>query len=144
MNSTIRAARRATALVLASAAAGCGAGEDFANKPRPPAPINVTAAITDGGISVSPARFGAGPIMLIVSNQSRSAQKVTLETNEIDGDGPGIRQTTRPIDPRGTATIQVDVRQGTYELRTADRAVQPVAIRVGAKRKSSQNELMQP
>jgi hypothetical protein len=44
----IRAVRRVegvvAALVVAAAAAGCGGDSDYANKPRPPTPINVTAA----------------------------------------------------------------------------------------------------
>src|SRR3954451_20737044 len=84
--------------------AGCGGGGDYANKPRPPAPINVTAAITDSKVNVSPQRFGAGPIVLIVSNQSSSAQEVTFETNELGGSRPGRKFSTTPINPRGTAT----------------------------------------
>jgi hypothetical protein len=34
--------------------AGCGGGDDYANEPRPPAPINVTAAITNSRVNVSP------------------------------------------------------------------------------------------
>ena len=58
------------ALVSGGFLAGCGgSGGDYSNEPRPPAPINVTAAVTDQRISVSPKSFGAGPIVLIVSNQ---------------------------------------------------------------------------
>ena len=71
------------------ALAGCGGGGDYANKPRPPAPINVTAAITNSRVSVSPQRFGAGPIVLIISNQSSSAQKVIFETDELGGSRAG-------------------------------------------------------
>jgi hypothetical protein len=143
----MRAARRAQALVLASAAlaaAGCGDGDDYANTPRAPAPINVTAAISDAEISVSPRRFGAGPIMLIISNQSGSPQEVTLESEDVGGSGPGLRQRTSAINPRGTATLKVDVRRGRYELRTGDRRIPPAAVRVGAERESSQNEIGLP
>ena len=59
----------------ACALAGCGgSGEDYANKPRPAAPINVTAAINDKEISISPKTFGAGPVVIIVSNQTGSEQ----------------------------------------------------------------------
>ena len=33
------------AALLAAGLGACGADEDYANKPRPPSPINVTAAI---------------------------------------------------------------------------------------------------
>lgn len=131
-------------LILAAALAGCGGDGDHANDPRPPAPINVTAAIGDDRIIASPDRFGAGPVVLIVSNQSSEAQQVTLETNEIDGPGPGTRHRSGPIDPRGTGTLKANVVRGTYELRVRDRAVRPAALHVGAERASAQNELLLP
>ena len=124
--------------------AGCGGGGDYANNPRPPAPINVTAAITNSKVSVSPQRFGAGPIVLIVSNQSSSAQEVTFETDELGGSQPGRTFSTTPINPRGTATLKVDVRQGNWKLGTKDGGVRPAAVLVGKKRKSAQNDLLQP
>ena len=131
----------ATALALV---AGCGGGDDYANEPRPPAPINVTAAITNSRVSVSPQRFGAGPIVLIVSNQSSSAQEVTFQTEELGGSEPGRRFSTTPINPRGTATLKVDVRQGDWMLGTKDGGVRAAAVSVGKLRKSAQNELLQP
>jgi hypothetical protein len=131
------------ALALLSVA-GCGGGGDYANKPRPPAPINVTAAITNSRVSVSPKRFGAGPIVLIISNQSSSAQKVTFETDELGGSKPGRKFNTTPINPRATATLKVDVRQGRWKLSTSQDAVRPAALRVGRERDSAQNDLLQP
>jgi hypothetical protein len=133
-----------SAVALAPGIAGCGSDDSYENRPRPAAPINVTAAITDDAISVSPTSFGAGPIVLTVSNQSASAQAVTFETNEIAGDAPGLRQTTTPINPRGTATLQIDVRRGTYQLRVKSRDIRPAAVKVGAKRPSAQDQLLQP
>jgi hypothetical protein len=125
--------------------AGCGGGGgDYANTPRPPAPINVTAAITNSKISVSPQRFGAGPIVLIISNQSSSAQAVTFETDELGGSQPGRTFSTTPINPRGTATLKVDVRQGDWKLGTKDGGIRAAAVSVGRKRASAQNELLQP
>jgi hypothetical protein len=124
--------------------AGCGGDGDYANKPRPPAPINVTAAITNKKVSVSPQRFGAGPIVLIISNQSSSAQEVTFETDELAGSKPGRTFSTTPINPRGTATLKVDVRQGDWKLGTRDNGVQAAAVSVGKKRDSAQNDLLQP
>jgi hypothetical protein len=131
------------ALALA-AVAGCGGGDDYANEPRPPAPINVTAAITNQRVSVSPQRFGAGPIVLVISNQSSTAQEVTFETDELGGSKPGRTFSTTPINPRGTATLKVDVRQGAWKLRTKDGGIQAAAVSVGKQRKSAQNELLQP
>ncbi len=129
---------------MACGAAGCGGGGDYANQPRPATPINVTAAISTKKISISPKTFGAGPIVLIVSNQTGAAQTVTLQTEELGGDQPGLKQTTSPINPRGTATLKVDVREGTYEVSTGSRSVSPATVAVGAARKSAQDELLQP
>lgn len=127
---------------LALVAGACGSDNtSYKNLPRPPAPINVTAAITDSQIKVSPRRFGAGPIVLIISNQSSEAQAVTFET---DGREAGIRQTTSAINPAGTAQLQIEVRRGTYELSVEDRRIRPASVRVGRQRASAQNALLQP
>ena len=125
------------------AAAGCGGdNDDRVDRDKPAASINVTAAIIGGRIHVSPRSFGAGPIRLIVSNQTATAQAVTFET---DGSGnPGITQTTAPISPAGTGTIEVSVERGRYALKTADRSIHAAAISVGAPRPSAQDELLQP
>jgi uncharacterized protein YfaS (alpha-2-macroglobulin family) len=129
-------------LALAVSASACGSDNaSYKNTPRPPSPINVTAAITDSQIKVSPRRFGAGPIVLIISNQSSDAQAVTFETG---GGEAGIRQTTSAINPAGTAQLQIDVHQGTYELSVEDRSIRPASLRVGERRASAQNELLQP
>jgi hypothetical protein len=111
---------------------------------RPAASINVTAAIIGGRVEVSPERFGAGPIRLIVTNQTQSAQALTFETDEVGGDNPGITRKTAPIDPSGTATLEVDVRRGDYAISTEDGGIQPATVKVGAPRPSSQNELLLP
>ena len=129
-------------LALAVGASACGSDNtSYKNTLRPPAPINVTAAITDSQIKVSPRRFGAGPIVLIISNQSSDAQSVTFESG---GREAGIRQTTSAINPAGTAQLQIDVRQGTYELSVEDRSIRPASLRVSRQRASAQNALLQP
>jgi hypothetical protein len=121
--------------------AGCGDDGERTNGERPAATINVTAAIADGRIHVSPRRFGAGPIRLIVSNQTRSEQAVTLATG---GNASGVTRTSTPIRPAGAGTLQMDVPEGDYELRTSDRAIEPIAVSVGAPRASAQDTLLLP
>ena len=136
-------ARRATAcaLALSGALAGCGQDEDHANRERPAPSVNVTAAIIDGRINVSPDSFGAGPIRLVVTNQTDSEQSVRIATG---GNDPGITQESDPITPSGTTTLEVDVPEGEYEVRTADDAVRPTGLRVGPARASSQDTLLLP
>ena len=131
-------------VALAAVAAGCGGGADYANEPRPATPINVTAAIDEEGISLTPKEFGAGPIVLIVSNQTGKAQTVTVETDELGGSQPGLKQSTGAIEPRGTGTLKVDLREGDYAVSVKGRSVRPAAVEVGSERKSAQDELLEP
>jgi len=129
----------ATALI-----AGCGEEDDYENKPRPAAPIVVAASISPEKISVSPKEFGAGPVTLIVTNQTDSAQEVKLETDEIGGTGPGIEQQTGPISPGDTASLKADLDEGTYRVGVSGRGISAAAVEVGEPRKSAQDDLLQP
>jgi hypothetical protein len=142
-----RAAAAACALTAAAVLAACGEEDHkYANAERPPTPIVVSASIDDQGVQVSPKRFGAGPITLIISNQSNASQQVTLETAQQPGDsGPGEKAIqTGPISPRETASVKGDVRTGTYALRVGGDGVRPARIVVGKPRPTSQNDLLQP
>jgi hypothetical protein len=108
------------------------AGDGDADQSGSAATINVTAAITDSRIDVSPQRLGAGPIVLVISNRSSGAQEVTFETG--GDDGLRMRQTTSAINPRGTAHLPVDLRQGTYELSVGDTEIRPAVLTVGRAR----------
>ena len=130
---------------VAVPASGCGGEEeDYANDPRPPATIMISARIGDDRISVSPSKFGAGPVELIVSNQTEEAQELTLETDEIGGDAPGIEQNSGPINPGDSARLKVDLRQGTYRVAVDGDGIKPAQLDVGDERESAQNELLQP
>ena len=125
--------------------AGCGGEDDHVNRDRPAATINVTAAIIDGRVEVSPRSFGAGPIRILVTNQTASAQALTFETDEVGGDKPGVTRRTAPIQPSGTAVLEVDgVREGDYRLSSSDDGVKAASLTVGAARPSAQDQLLQP
>jgi hypothetical protein len=128
--------RRLLALAWLGLAA-CGS-TGRANHDRPPAPINVAAAIHESGIEVSPWLFGAGPIVITVSNQSRKPQRVTFATA---GREAGITRSTTPIAPQGTARLSVDVSPGSYRLSVPGASTR---VRVGPSRPSAQNYLLQP
>jgi hypothetical protein len=134
----------AVALGAVALAAGCGEEDDYENKDRPPAPIVVSASISGERVSVSPRRFGAGPVTLIVTNQTESAQELTLETDEIGGSGPGIEQETGPISPGDTASLKADLRQGTYRVAVNGRGIAEAALDVGEPRETAQDQLLQP
>jgi hypothetical protein len=132
-------------VVLAVVAlAACGSDDERENALRPPAPINVTAAIDDRRVRVSPRSFGAGPVVFVISNQSALAQEVTLETDELAGNGGGIRRSSSPIAARSTGTLKVDVPEGTYRLGTRSEEIRPAAVEVTEPRPSAQDALLQP
>jgi hypothetical protein len=139
-----RASCCALALTGLAGLPACGEDEDHSNRDRPAASVNLTAAIIDGRINVSPDEIGAGPIRLIVTNQTDSAQELTFETDEVGGSSGGITQSTEPINPSGTATLEVDVREGEYAISAADDAIRPAAVKVGARRPSAQDQLLLP
>jgi hypothetical protein len=143
----MRRRRRTGAMVTGLAVlalVGCGASSDYRNEPRPPAPIVLTASISDQRISVSPRSFGAGPISLIVTNQTTAAQRVTIESADAAGQGTGLKQETAPINPRDTATLKADVDPGRYSVHVGADGIAAAALRVGPQRASAQNDLLQP
>jgi hypothetical protein len=132
------------------ALAGCGGGASFANKPRPAVPVNLTVYINDQRVSVSPARVGAGPVQLIVTNQASRNEAMTVV-----GSGSGTLADTGPINPGATAQVTVDFRTGDYLIATsrpigsdAQRAAQapihPATLHIGPPRPSANNALLQP
>jgi hypothetical protein len=132
------------ALALAAAAAGCGGGAPRANRDRPPTPAMLTAAIHDRFIQVSPARIGAGELVLVVSNQSTRPQRVTFESDELGSTSSGQRASTATIPPQGTGRLTIDAGRGGYAVHVDDRAVRAAHVRVGAPRPSAQNQLLLP
>ena len=144
MHRFYRASSLFAVAVLSSTMAACGEEDDYANEPRPPSPIVVSAAVTDSRVSVSPREFGAGPVNLIVTNQTDRSQEITLETDEIGGSAPGIQQSTGPINPGDTASLKADLDQGTYRVGVDSENIRAAALDVGSERESAQNELLQP
>jgi hypothetical protein len=133
------------AVVAVLALGGCGSSSgDYKNDPRPPGPIVITGYVDDQRVSVSPRTLGAGPISLIVTNQTSAAQRVTVESADATGSGPGLKQVTAPISPRDTATLKADVKPGHYTVHVAGDAIRAARLQVGPERASAQNDLLQP
>src|SRR3954462_12286058 len=128
--------------IAALVAAGCGDDQDYANADRPAAPIVVSASIGKDKVSVSPAKFGAGPVDLIVTNQTGASQQVTVE---VTGGEAGKRGQTGPINPRDTGHLKIDLdKPGVYAVHVDGKAIKPAKVTVGPKRASAQNDLLQP
>lgn len=131
-----------TCLAFAAAmVAGCGGGTDYKNEPRPAAPIVVTASIAKDAVSVSPRKFGAGPITLIVTNQTSASQQLTVEINS---GAAGFKGRTGPINPRDTGQLKADLTEGTYSVHVDGNSIRAAKLTVGTKRRSAQNDLLQP
>lgn len=138
-----RGALGGCAVVLA--VSGCGSDNNYANEPRPPSPITVTASISGQRVSVSPTPIGAGPITLVVTNQTDRSRELVLESDDAAGSGKaGIRQQTGPINPQGTASLKANLETGTYAVRVKGDSIRAGRLEVGRERASAQNELLQP
>jgi len=141
---------RAAALILSGClllAAGCG-DDDFENEPRPPVPLQLTGVITAERVTVSPAKVGAGPVVITVSNQTPDAHTLTLE-------GEGLRERVGPINPEDTASIQKDLPPGQYTVGAnsgegenqeggAGDEIRPATLVIGPPRDSASDELLLP
>ena len=138
------------ALLLAGGAAlilvagGCGDNDEFANDPRPPTPVELSAVIRDDGVALSPKSEGAGPLRITFANLTDRAHTITVE-------GEDVIERTAPIQPQDTATIQKTLRPGIYEVRAgSSRAVdiedqiRPATLTIGPERADSNNDLLLP
>ncbi len=135
----------AVGIVLAMAFAMTGCGEDrYANRERPPTKIVLSAVITPTGVTVSPARTGAGTIELIVSNLTSRSERLTLSSTTLGPGAAPLEQRTGPINPGDTASLTADLATGTYRLAARSRSVAAATLRVGPARPSSSDRLLQP
>ena len=121
---------------------GCGGGSDFKNEPRPAVPIQLTGVITDKQVTVSPNRIGAGPIVLLIANETNQSHAVTLI-------GPNVNTTVPAVNPQDSAKIQETLSQGHYTVRAgSSRAVAhqiaPATLSIGPPRPNSSNKVLLP
>ena len=121
--------------------AGCG-GEDFKNEARAPIRLELSGVIQDDEVTVSPAKLGAGPVAITISNQTDKPHSITLEgSSTIDRAGP--------IEPNDTATIQKTLEPGSYEVKAGSekavkKEIRPAVLQIGKSRKNSNNDVLLP
>jgi hypothetical protein len=137
-----RAMLRAGAL-LALPLTGCG-GDEFANDPRPTETVTLSAVVAPQRVTVSPARFGAGRVTLLVSNQTSTSQRVRLRSQGLEVGDAVLDQTTGPIAPGGTAPLTAVLAAGTYSVSASSARIEPARIVAGAERPSPQDGLLAP
>src|SRR5579864_2629314 len=137
----MRRTRLGTLTLAAVTLAGCGGGAHFADRPRPPAPVNMTVYVNDQRVSVSPGSVGAGPILFIITNQASNAESLAVSSSA--GSNPPLAD-TGPISPQGTAQLSVNLKTpGEFTVAVAPPAgsteaaaatptgIQPALIHVG-------------
>jgi hypothetical protein len=125
-------------VALSAVAGGCGGDDEARSEERPPVPINISINIDQRHITASPAKFGAGPLTLLIANQSGASQTITL-------DGPRLRRSVGPINPQDTATVRLRVEPGEYSVSAAESAgLREAKLVVGPERPSAQNDLLLP
>ena len=129
----------AAALAAGGALGACGE-DDFENEPRPPAPIEISARVSDEDVSISPSRppkVGAGLATITISNQSQEEISLTLE-------GP-TDVASEPIPPGGTGSVKSELAEGEYEVTGGEQSsAREDLLVVGPRRPSSQNQLLLP
>ena len=125
---------------LLLAVTGCGQSQTFADKSRPPVILNITAEITDHGVLVSPGKIGAGPVHLVVTNQSNASRELTVDSQSGSAGEKNVR--SGPINPQGTAEVNVNLEEGDY--RVGAPGAQAAMLTVGPSRPSGQNEVLEP
>ena len=132
----------------ALAVSACGSTAHGVSTPRAAAPVNLTVYIDNSNVSVSPTIVGAGPVEFIITNQANQAESLAILRSGAAAGQPLAN--TGPINPQGTAQVTVDFPSpGSYSLATAGGAgagstIRAASIHIGAKRASSDNELLQP
>jgi hypothetical protein len=129
-------------LVMAVALVGCGGGKDFANKPRPPVPLELTGVITKEKVTISPSKLGAGPVEIKVSNQSGKSRTLTL-------DGNGIQESVGPINPLDVGTLQKTLAPGHYTVKAGSEAatakeLATATLVIGKERASASDKVLLP
>jgi hypothetical protein len=138
-NHGMRGARAGAAILLVlvpTTLAACGE-DDFPNDPRPAIPVELTAAIDQNSVDISPTTLGAGLVNVTISNQTAEPTRLTLE-------GP-TSETSGEIPPGGTGSIKTALAEGEYEAAAgAEVDIRPATLEVGPDRPTSQNELLQP
>jgi hypothetical protein len=134
--------RACTGLAVAAVLiAGCGE-DDFKNEARAPVRLALTGVIQDDKVTVSPAKIGAGPVEITISNQTDSTRTITLENES-------IIEKAGPVQPGATATIQRTLEPGSYEVRAGSKKavrkeIQPALLTIGKERANSNNDLLLP
>lgn len=126
----------AVAVAAAAATLGACGRDDFENEPRQAIPYDVSVKVSESGVVVSPAEFGAGIAGFTILN-------LTDEPVVFAIDGPTVDESNE-ISPRTTGVLRTEVVTGDYEATVEGAPVAPFEFEVTAERESAENELLLP
>ena len=98
----------AAAVAVVAVAPGLRRGRPPERTRGPPAPIEISANITDQRVVISPDEFGAGTVTIVASNQSQDEARLTL-------DGPTLAE-SQPIPAGAVGQLKTILEEGDYEV----------------------------
>jgi len=141
-------------------AAGCGT-EDHPNDPRPALPIEVTAAISDGRLSVEPNTIGfrtGGSEQPLDANEGQKNPELssdlpvtvsftvanTTETDTAIQISGAVDHRSPPILASGTGDFKLELPTGEYTVSAVGVPQAETTFKVGPVRISTQNDLLLP
>lgn len=126
----------ATVTALALGISACGS-EDHPNEDRPPAPIEMTAKVTDQKVTINPGNVGAGLANVTLANLSSDPVQLTF-------DGPTTASSS-VVEPGSVGRMKLDLEEGDYSVGPGQESLaEAYELEVGPERPSSQNELLLP
>ena len=131
------------ALASTLAFSGCGA-QQAADRPSRAPSITVSATISARAVTVSPAHFAARTIELLISNQTATSRQLVLRSARLAGGGEPLAQTSGPINPGGTISLQAALGAGDYVASIRGSTITPAAITVGPAGSDPQDDLLAP
>jgi hypothetical protein len=120
--------------------AGCGAAARLESKgdSRPASPIDVSVYVGDGRLAFDPRRITAGPVELLVVNQSTHPRKVAVALP----DGRVVAHTPK-VEPGSSAQLKTTLTRNAYEVKIEGRG-SGSRLTVERPARSGNDELLQP
>jgi hypothetical protein len=128
-------------VLCGSLVGGCGttARLGFKGHSRPATPVDVSVYLGGGAPQIDPRRVAAGLIQLNVTNQTASAQAVSLAL-------PGGRVIARTpnVEAGGTAQLKATVTWSAYTLETVGGRKTTTLLKVTHPGRTGNDALLQP
>ena len=104
-------------MLCAPLLAGCGSARlESEGDSRPASPIDVSVYVGDGRLAFDPRRITAGPVELLVVNQSAHARNVVVTLPN----GRVVARTPE-VEPGGSAQMKTTLTRSAYEVRIVGR-----------------------